>query len=254
MVDFENALVQILKVSDPFVIQDALNNEIVGTRDYSKISRGLEDQIKYNFPSIIRVNLLNFKYRCLAYLKKLYTIYEINFTPYVTSLQDCKPEKKLDPFKTYYLAYFKTQDEDLKQTILEEIDYFENRNFYNMQNSEYLQFIDREIRMSAEQHDYGDNMGSVNNMQAEEDLQNLNADDNISMDNEDPNQPEVSDFSAGTSHSDDDNMSVLDDNAVSDKDNSMDIIHDWLFSEDVPHFSKSDYIKNIIVDSTRLKV
>lgn len=74
------------------------------------------------------------------------------------------------------------------------------------------------------------------------------------LNNENELEDEFSQYSAGTEQSDDGDVSVLDANAISDQDNMMDLIHEWLFSEDVPHFNKSDVLKNIISNDTDFKI
>lgn len=77
----------------------------------------MEDQIKYNFASLIRINVIKFKYRVLIYMKKLYTIYEANYSPYFASLMELSGEEKPDPFRLVYYGYFATQDKELKEKI-----------------------------------------------------------------------------------------------------------------------------------------
>lgn len=74
-----------MRLPDPQTIQDelelisandVLNSDKTKTKQFGK---SLEEQVKFNFLIEIRVNVLNYKYRCLQYLKKIYAIYDNNF-------------------------------------------------------------------------------------------------------------------------------------------------------------------------------
>ena len=78
----EDGMLEILKLSDPFVMQDEIELNLTSTLTADgrqKARSSLEESVKYAFVLEIRINILCYKTRSLHYLRKIYSIFEANF-------------------------------------------------------------------------------------------------------------------------------------------------------------------------------
>lgn len=240
LLNAQDSLEDILKLPDSEDIQNELE-ELAGNNlliDKQRSSKSFEDQVKLLFVLDVRINIENYKQRCLQYMKKIYAIFETNF------LQEDIFEKNkevMNPYKTIWFAFNANHNEGFKEVLMAELDLYDKTKYGKVQ-SEYLDLINNELRKDSEEDDDYDRI-------TDEEMSNLPSA------NEDYHD---GDFKEGVSDSDFKSNDLDNDDLMAEPQvkmsSQLESIHEWLFAEDVPHFTKNEFIKNLIKKDNDLEV
>jgi hypothetical protein len=135
---------------------------------------------------------------------------------------------------------------------MSECTYYEFNEFFCCFPSEHFASIDKEIRFKPLNNSFSV-IPSMADMQDEEHASDrASISESVAGEERGPSPEHSCSYLSEGGSADD--VSVLDEGAVSDKDNTMNLIHEWLFSEDVPHFNKSDVLKNLITNDDDFKI
>lgn len=184
-------------------------------------------------------------------MRKIYSIYEINFlTKYFGNLIENECEI-LDPFKLVLTGIECTNDYQLKEDLIKEFYYYNKSQYYKEINSTSYKTIEKDV------------IGIDNNRQHEAEYSqgSINHDHEGSLFSSGPNSNHD-----GESQSDKDSETGYIDYEYSVDDQEpgceathagnvqIDIIHEWLFSEEVPFFNKNDYVKQWITCDEDLEI
>jgi hypothetical protein len=147
----EEGLLEILKLSDPFVMQDEIEQNVTSSflpNGGAKVAGSLEENVKYAFVIDIRINILCYKYRSLHYLRKIYSIFDTNFlTPDFESIKSSG--NYCDPYKVIWNAISQTQSEFLRGELIAELDFYDG-SLYPKLESEQYQLVMVHIRKKIE--------------------------------------------------------------------------------------------------------
>ena len=89
-------------------------------QDAPKTLTSFDEMVKFNFVSDVWINVLNYKRRCWLYLKKIYTIFEVNFLiPYFDKTKESK--EFCDPYKAGWYTQANTNKEMQKLGVMNEL-------------------------------------------------------------------------------------------------------------------------------------
>jgi hypothetical protein len=135
---------------------------------------------------------------------------------------------------------------------MSECTYYEFNEFFCCFQSEHFASIDKEIRFKPLNNSFSviPKMADMVDDEQGSDAASISE----SQINGGGSHEHEHSYSCLSDHGSTDDVSVLDEGAISDKDNTMNLIHEWLFSEDVPHFNKSDVLKNVISNDEDFKI
>lgn len=274
LISFEENQNVILQLNDPPLNEDELyvnRRETINPKTGNKEEEGsiaLGSLIETFFDPEIRFNMLKFKHRCVYYMRKIYYIYETNFgfhksdemTPKAipmepkTPMHHRIPSEKLesetdqrtlfiDPFRLIYNGILITNSEPFKDELMKECLKYEQNPFYAKSHSRWLENINKNIRNRKAYDDSSHE--SVEYMDKE--FGSIKDDENLVSLSED--EMEQSDSELNKTFSYDEETNVL---GIPDV--QSDIIHEWMFSEEIPYFSKSDYMRGIITENDSLEI
>lgn len=146
----------------------------------------------------------------------------------------------LDPFKLIFLGYTHTKDEKMQAGLMELFDYYESLPCYANLESDYLKLVNREIKGEGGDPSFDGSKSEGCSGNGDDDS-SMNESELYNPDDDDSDEPKDKDaFQYSVADSED--------NGKAKKVNyhQMDIIHEWLFSEEVPFISHSDYMTKLL--------
>jgi hypothetical protein len=248
--DSEDSLLEILKLPDPIVIQEELESQAgqENINSQNRFAKSLQEQVKWNFILEVRINIMKYKYRALSYLRKVYTIFELNFLgPYRNFFKEHHNDESItfcDPYKIVWFALNATHSDNLKGELMMELDHYDANTSYSMLESEHYIAVDNHIR--KKDHNCSESALSQNS-QVE-----IVREDSIAS-NRDSLEDHTG-LSGVESRSIESEDSILKEGLRVKPTLQLEVLQDWLFSEEVPFFNKNEYIKQWIAKNEELEM
>jgi hypothetical protein len=250
LTDSEDSLLEILKLPDPVVIQEELESqagqETVNSRN--RFTKSLLEQVKWNFILEVRINIMKYKFRALSYLRKVYTIFELNFlSPYRNFFKEHHNDESItfcDPYKIIWFALSATHSDNLKGELMMELDHYDANTSFGMLESEHFMAVNNHIR--KKDHNSSESALSQNS-QVEIVREDSIASNRDSLED----HTGISEMESRSIESQD---SIVKEGLRVKLTPQLEILQDWLFSEEVPFFNKNEYVKQFIAKNEELEM
>lgn len=240
--NFEENLVNIIKLPDTDVLVEDMSfliSQGAGhlAQDDNRQSKSLEEQLLIDFVLDVRINIMEYKKRVIDYMRKLYKIYQENFqAPFGLESLQVIDQDHCDPFKVIWQGYTNTVCETFKLGFQSEFNIYEDNQHYGKLNSEFMNSFNIKInkKYSKSIEEIDDHDSELANQQKESEI---SAQDDVSRSSKDSGTDNGDTHEIEDSHHDEQTASWH---------QQLDILNDWLFSEEVPFFNKNEFVKGWI--------
>lgn len=265
LVNFEQCVLDILNCQDSSeMAKEQRMFSDISRIDQDKVHRKLTDQIKHNFVPEVRQNMMITKRRCQKYLKKIYSIFEfVIFFPKLKNQNFLKPYLQhiikykssiniLDPFRVLFEAYNTTKEQAFKDDLAAQVGFYGKNELYRALKSEHINLINKQIRNID-----GEKEESNSAVDHEDEHSFISSVSNSAMSSPRKSVMHEREVMTDCDSEISNNMSQ---ELFGAKDQyyeqkvKLDMIHDWLFSEEVPYFNKNHYIKGYICNNDDLSI